>query len=238
MRHAHERLKWARERAGYNSAWSAAEALGIPAPTYHNHENGNRKFSHEKAEIYARKFKVPVAWLAFGAGPKPEDAPDEVPLQVPARDPMSGQMIRELDVRAGAGGGGVVAQVYGFSDGENITDPVKDHWQFPKSFVSGQLGVRNGHLDIIEVLGDSMEPKFSSGDKVVVDTSHKNPWPDGIYVIWDGFGVIVKRVELVRGRERPTIRCISDNKNHSDFEITLDDAHIIGRVVAHISTRV
>lgn len=67
-----ERLVWARESAGYESASAAADALGVKIPTYIGHENGQRGFKG-RAEDYARKFKVNLEWLLTGRG-KPKNA--------------------------------------------------------------------------------------------------------------------------------------------------------------------
>jgi transcriptional regulator with XRE-family HTH domain len=67
MQRAHERLKRARELAGYETASEAANALGQPQPTYMAHENGSRGFKAE-AERYARFFKVNLEWLLTGRG--------------------------------------------------------------------------------------------------------------------------------------------------------------------------
>lgn len=64
----HERLKAARESAGYETAALAAEAVGVPYPTYAGHENGSSGFRADKGEIYARKFKVRFEWLMRGRG--------------------------------------------------------------------------------------------------------------------------------------------------------------------------
>jgi SOS-response transcriptional repressor LexA len=61
-----ERLKRARQDAGFRYAADAARALGIPYPTYAGHENGSRKFEADEASVYARKFKVSVEWLLTG----------------------------------------------------------------------------------------------------------------------------------------------------------------------------
>lgn len=68
MREIHERLKWAREHAGYETAAAAAQALGVKEPTYMGHENGSRGFPLDRAERYARKFKVSLEWLLTGRG--------------------------------------------------------------------------------------------------------------------------------------------------------------------------
>lgn len=65
----HERLVEARRHAGFENAREAAEAVGVPYPTYAGHENGSSGFRADKAEIYARKFKVRFEWLMTGTGP-------------------------------------------------------------------------------------------------------------------------------------------------------------------------
>lgn len=65
----HERLAAARKQAGFDSAVDAAEALGVPYPTYAGHENGSSGFRSDKGELYARRFKVRFEWLMRGSGP-------------------------------------------------------------------------------------------------------------------------------------------------------------------------
>lgn len=65
----HERLRLAREQAGYKSVGEAAAALGVPYPTYAGHENGTSAFRRDKGELYARRFKVRFEWLMLGTGP-------------------------------------------------------------------------------------------------------------------------------------------------------------------------
>jgi len=61
-----ERLRSARQKAGYDSAKSAAEAMGVPVATYIQHENGVRGFPATRAERYAKFFRVPPEWLLYG----------------------------------------------------------------------------------------------------------------------------------------------------------------------------
>ena len=63
-----ERLKWARENRGYETAADAAAAMGIPPPTYAGHENGSRGFRADSGERYAQFFAVNFAWLMTGKG--------------------------------------------------------------------------------------------------------------------------------------------------------------------------
>lgn len=63
-----QRLRQARELAGFETAVEAADALGVPRSTYIGHENGHRGFPASRAPQYARKFKVSEEWLLFGKG--------------------------------------------------------------------------------------------------------------------------------------------------------------------------
>lgn len=65
----HERLVAARKQAGFDTAVEAAEAVGVPYPTYAGHENGSSGFRADKGEVYAKKFKVRFEWLMRGTGP-------------------------------------------------------------------------------------------------------------------------------------------------------------------------
>lgn len=65
---AGDRLKTAREAAGYETATQAAEAMGVPAPTYLGHENGSRGFPAKRARQYAEFFRTSAEWLLYGKG--------------------------------------------------------------------------------------------------------------------------------------------------------------------------
>ena len=58
---------------------------------------------------------------------------------------------------------------------------------------------------MITVDGDSMEPVFSSGDHVLINVSRKVPMPPGIFVIWNGMGLVAKRIEHVPHSEPPMV---------------------------------
>jgi transcriptional regulator with XRE-family HTH domain len=63
-----QRLRQARERAGYSAATVASEALGVAYGTYSSHENGLRGIKGQDLARYALFFKVTPDWLQFGRG--------------------------------------------------------------------------------------------------------------------------------------------------------------------------
>lgn len=68
MESACDRLKRARIDRGYANAVDAADAMGIPRPTYISHENGTRGFPATRAAQYARFLGVTPEWLLYGRG--------------------------------------------------------------------------------------------------------------------------------------------------------------------------
>lgn len=70
-----DRLKQSRVRAGYSTAKSAAEAMGLPIATYIQHENGVRGIPATKAERYAKFFRVTPEYLLYGKSSAKPAAP-------------------------------------------------------------------------------------------------------------------------------------------------------------------
>jgi transcriptional regulator with XRE-family HTH domain len=144
--------------------------------------------------------------------------------------PAFGQ-VPELDIRAGMGGGGVAAREVR-KDGKHA-DPLKSEgWMFPTSFVRDQLHTSASGLLVLDTTGDSMVPTLMSGDRVIIDTGHKTPSPDGLYAIRDAFeGIVVKRLQVVRSATKPRVKIISDNANHAAEEVPLNELEIVGKVL-------
>jgi transcriptional regulator with XRE-family HTH domain len=73
------RLKEARELAGFETGSDAARALGVPIGSYNCHENGTRGFKRDRALKYAKAFKVDPQWLLYGLGnPRGPDIIDKI----------------------------------------------------------------------------------------------------------------------------------------------------------------
>jgi len=84
---------------------------------------------------------------------------------------------------------------------------------------------------VITVYGDSMEPTLAPGTRVMVDTEDRIPSPPGIFVVYDGLGLVVKRVEHRPQSSPPAVRLISDNPRYDSYECPLEEARIQGRVI-------
>lgn len=84
-----ERLRAARQKAGYDTAQAAADAFGWNISAYRHHENGTRGFDVHTAVRYGRAFKVNPGYLlaldridtpAIGSPPKD---PNEIDIWGP-----------------------------------------------------------------------------------------------------------------------------------------------------------
>lgn len=140
--------------------------------------------------------------------------------------------ILEIDVRAGLGAGGTTEGREVRHDGDHA-DPVKsESWRFPSRFMREEIRAPENRVIILETEGDSMSPTILSGDRVIVDTGHRLPSPDGIYAVRDRYGsIVVKRLQALRRGDPPLIRIISDNKSHDAEDVGADEIAIVGRVL-------
>jgi hypothetical protein len=99
----------------------------------------------------------------------------------------------------------------------------------------GSPGAPGSPLRIIEVIGDSMVPTLVPGQRVMVHLQDRRASPPGIFVLWDGLGAVIKRVEHIAHSDPPTLRITSDNKAYPPYERRAADAHILGRVISACS---
>jgi phage repressor protein C with HTH and peptisase S24 domain len=143
--------------------------------------------------------------------------------------PAPGQ-VPELDLRAGRDGESPARELR--KDGRHA-DPLKNEgWVFPASFVHEQLHTSPDRLLVLDTTGDSMTPTIVSGERVIIDTSHKTPTPDGLYAIRDTFNcIVVKRLQVLRSARPPRVKIISDNTSLPSEEAPLGELEIVGKVL-------
>lgn len=156
---------------------------------------------------------------------------DEIPEMVDKESFRTGA-VAEIDVVGGMGGGGIALAV-NYTDANGNTyqsDDIKAFWDLPSIYLT-ELRVSADNARIIEVQGDSMEPTLRPGDRVMINVADKRPSPPGVFAVWDGFGIVVKRLEPIPNSDPPTLRLISDNDRHSTYERSFDEVCIVGRVV-------
>lgn len=181
---------------------------------------GKSEGGHDQAPRTGQVIEGPPRWSNL----KPEKEPQSLP---------------EVDVRGGASYGGGIRDE-DWQDGDKSGDRAVAHWGFPPAFVERELGLAYGFADVVRVRGDSMDDgtakALTSGDRVIVDRQDTDVSQGGIFVVFDGDGVIIKQVELVRGHTPPRIVCKSLNTRYDPIPLTLEDpVRVIGRVAGRIS---
>ena len=127
--------------------------------------------------------------------------------------------VPEMEVEAAAGGGAVADEVV----------EEKARWYLPEAMVRHEGDADPKTLRILRVRGDSMEPEMREGDRLLVDTARRKPATGELFVLFDGTGLVVKRVEMVPGEER--IRLLSANPAYGPYTALGDEVHVVGKVV-------
>ncbi len=155
--------------------------------------------------------------------PRRKSVPSEGQVQAitGATMPEGYRAIPEIDVRASAGPGAL---------NEGIEE-TKEMWFFPDPVIRHEFRASPSDLRMITIDGDSMEPLLSSGDRIMIDTSQRIPVPPGIFVIWDGMGLVAKRIEHEPNSDPPKVVIKSVNPEYETYERDAEEVHIIGRVV-------
>jgi len=145
--------------------------------------------------------------------------------------------IPEIDVKLGAGEGSV---------GEVINLPVSDstvsghqvvaEWVLPDNYLRNEVRASPSSTLILGIIGDSMFPTYSPGDRVIVDLAQDRLVDDTVYAISDGYAEPqIKRLQRVPFTDPTEVRIISDNPNLETFTVELSRLKIIGRICGRIA---
>lgn len=220
MSDIHERIRASREDRGLTRE-AFGTAIGASAAKVQALEGGRQRVDHPTLEAMSRNLGIDVNWLLLGAdnhhalsAPGNENPtitqgnPDFVPIP-------------RFAVDAAAGDGALV-------DEETQTG----FYAFNRSWLTKRK-LAPDSLAVISVRGDSMEPKLSDGDLILVDQAQVEI-ADGItYVIRLGNDLLVKYVQRI---SPDAVSLLSENNRYPPREISLatigEDTAIIGRVVA------
>ena len=117
-------------------------------------------------------------------------------------------------------------------EGRHVERIKAEDWAFPASFVTNHLHASAKNLLVIEAAGDAMAPTIMSGDKVIVDTGHKTPSPDGLYAVRDSFdNVVIRRLQLLRAAQSSRAKIIYDNPKHAAEELPLSEVEVVGKAL-------
>ncbi len=129
--------------------------------------------------------------------------------------------IPEVEVEASAGPGALAE--------EFVAERAR--WFLPEGMILYEGSASPAAMRVLRVRGVSMEPELAEGDRLLVDTSRRRPETGEMFVLWDGNGLVVKRVELANGIDAPALRLKSAHSDYSDYTCLAQDVHIVGKVL-------
>lgn len=108
-------------------------------------------------------------------------------------------------------------------------------WSIPTEVVKIGSRTAGANLKMLAVLGDEMEPTLRMNDRILVDTSDLRPSPAGVFVVWDGMSLVVRRIEMIAGSEPVRLRITTDSPRYQPVERLHAETLIQGRVIARWS---
>ena len=137
--------------------------------------------------------------------------------------------INELDVHVASGEG--FADDAGGLMARHEDAAVTGVHTYPANSFREAYGINPDRVRIIPVRGTSMEPELWSGQRVMVDIEDQTPSPPGIFIVWDGLGLVLKYVEVVANSDPVRVRISSAHQAFKPYERNLEEAYINGRVI-------
>jgi phage repressor protein C with HTH and peptisase S24 domain len=247
MRTLAERLIWARDRKGLTQA-ALAKLSGVSQGTIGNLESGLRQSARKIANI-ADAMGVDALWLAEGKGQPgvakfdPNSIEDNGALiaeriaRARSDAVIAGDLsyknvlvsdidtddvsIRMVELRLSAGHTGFVA--------EDIDDRGSSTIKVDRAFIESNGYIPN-RLVAIKVKGESMEPKLSNGDTVIINTADTKPVDGTVFAVNYEGEAVIKRLSRDAGEWWLT----SDNPDQRKYHRKIcrgNECIIVGRAV-------
>lgn len=206
-----------------------AEAIGVSYRTVQNYIGEDRTVGADFLTACSTRLGVSATWLLTGIGEPllPEKHPigdSRDSASDPQNPPQDFVPVPRFAVEAAAGAGAL-------PDGEETTG----FYAFNKKWLA-RRGLASANLAVISVRGDSMEPRLSSGDLILIDRAQRQIVDGLAFVVRLGTDLVVKHVQRI---SPDAISLISANRMYPPREVALSDldsdshqTEIIGRVVA------
>ncbi|MGC6516395.1 MAG: S24 family peptidase [Candidatus Puniceispirillaceae bacterium] len=198
--------------------WSLArlsEALGRNPAYLHQYlyRQSPRLLSEDDRHKLGRILSISQAKLRPASAPDLADTSDDI-AQIPL-----------LDIETAAGAASII---------DDTAETGFQSWPFQTAILRTLPHSHISHLRLITVRGDSMSPVLEDGDIIMIDTGQTDPHKEGIFVLDDGHGLVVKRLSLIHdksSKDPPRLRISSANPAYVPYRRALEDVRILGHVI-------
>ena len=214
-----ERMKKA---AKVSSDAELSEFLGL-SPTTVSKWRTRKKIPEKNILSFLKKTNVNEMWLLTGEGEMYKTQKGNVNVVEKLENAVEINYLPEVYAAAG----------YGAVNGDY---PVVEKMHCTLEFVASILNIKNPYngVDIIKVIGDSMEPFISNGEVVVIEKTHNAHNGDIVIANING-NVYVKRLE--KDPFGKWVKLISENPEYETIKLEgeeLNYMQIVGIVRAKI----
>lgn len=201
------------------SARAASLKAGLDQDTIRNIQRGKSLSPRgESLNKLARVLECPVEYLLGHDGDLGmQHAPDLPPVTF---SPPGYAAVPFIAARASMGGGRFIE--------DELLGALK---YYEESLIAGELRARPQDLRALEVEGQSMEPLLHNRDQVLIDTRKRSVIEPGIFVLFDGEGVVCKWVQRLPGKDPAKLRIKSENTRFEPYDVLAEEVRIVGRVV-------
>lgn len=206
-----ERVKKARKHAGLTQE-KFGDKIGLKQSQIKDIETGKQKLSPENAEQIEINFSISGWWLLTGKGEMVVSETENLPIAFEKNsdnDENTVSVNYYPDIFAAAGHGCINGDV----KPEIMT--------VSRSFLSNMFGLSSFvGLDIINVVGDSMEPFVPNGETIILQRTHEAR-NNQIVIARINDELYVKR--LLRDPLGRWVKLISDNKQYPDIDLNQEE---------------
>ncbi len=211
-----ERIKYERERVGLTQS-DLAEMAGVNSVTLSKWESGLNEPKLASIRKIAGALSIPVSALISGDDPfsrqsdNPSHTPGEPPVWIDVVEPV---------VCAGNGNGYV----------EIDWEPV-GRYPFSAADLIG-YSWHSGKMRIIQIEGNSMEPRYRDGDRIMFSEEDVSSG-DVAIVLWDG-KLLIRGYVLERDN---TVHLRALNRENPEIIVYPDDERfqVLGKVLGRVS---
>lgn len=188
-----------------------ADKIGVSRQTLNKLVKGRQKITYDWACRLAEVLKTTPDFLMG----KSDLGIDAVNIE------KNGIAIQTLSVPAGAGGGKIIDEYSIWSESS----------YFDASLIIERLRTSPENLYSMTIEGQSMEPILENGDTILINKNKTDVSEPGIFVLFDGDGIVCKWVERIVNSNPAQYRILSENPRFSAYTVLAEQTQIIGRVV-------